>query len=181
MGYLSSPPIFLPPQPPLVVGSVNDVLEVISTNKLGFAAAGGGITTGSFTITLPAGGGFASTVTGTMDYYIIGSAAAGIVILFCENTISGTSNLDAFTVTGMPAAILPTNSYYAPSLTFLDNANNTMGAIAVTASSPWFVNVSCSNGNSSGNTFRMILSEVEWTASGSKGFGAGFSTWYPIP
>lgn len=41
MGYVSSPPQFSPPQPPIQLGTVGQVLTVVSTGKLGFGAAGG--------------------------------------------------------------------------------------------------------------------------------------------
>lgn len=59
--------------------------------------------TGSFTGTLT---GFTATVTGTVDYSIVGD----IVTLSVATDITGTSNATTMTLTGMPADLYPSGT-----------------------------------------------------------------------
>jgi hypothetical protein len=88
MGFISPPPQFIPPQPPIQLGSVNTSLQVTSTNVLGFAAGGGG------------SGGQFGAITYGRNISSSGNLAAGDVGL-----------LITFTASAAPTITIPTGTF----------------------------------------------------------------------
>lgn len=76
------------------------------------------VTSGSFTGTLT---GFTSNPSGTVLYKI---GADGFCTLYIIANISGTSNANTLTMTGLPAAVVPTNQVLAPVFVGTDNGGN---------------------------------------------------------
>lgn len=112
MGGIYSPPTFIVPQPPILLGTTNQVLTVTAPNVLGFAAAsGGGGTLGTYLApaTLSAGAtnnynpaGFGTGV-GRMDITpgaggsnLTGLAAGadGQIVLICNISATDTLTLN---------------------------------------------------------------------------------------
>jgi len=108
------------------------------------------ITTGTWTVT---GTGFAANPTGTARYVKV----EDLILLFIP-TLTGTSNANTFTLTGMPAVITPTQS--SSHVVVITDGQNTAtdayGLLRLTASS---------------TTITMgspISSDESWTATGTK-------------
>lgn len=117
---------------------------------------------GTFTATLS---GMSSATTGTMTYQRIG----GLVILYCNADITGTSNSTAMTITGMPAAIVPKTSApdrYAVVNGIIDDSNYLSGTAALDYPvSSWVWTLQVTGG---------------FTASGTKGLANGFTLMYVL-
>lgn len=128
------------------------------------AAAFAQVTTGSFTGTLT---GFASGPTGTINYRIVGNICH---LYGSGSNISGTSNADTLTLTGLPVAVRPTNTTYAPATPVLNNGVLSMahGLISAGGSVVTLV-LGTDLGNSS-----------VFNSNGTKGLGAGWQMSYPL-
>lgn len=87
----------------------------------------GAATTGSFTGTLT---GFAANPTGTVLYSI---GADGFCTLYIIANINATSNANTLTMTGLPAAVVPTNQVLAPVFVGTDNGANVAMSALITA------------------------------------------------
>lgn len=116
---------------------------------------------GSFTGTLT---GYASGPTGTINYIIQGA----ICRLFAPANILGTSNATAMTMTGLPAACVPSSAVSAL-CPVADNGAGVVGQASISASSSTI-------------TFAMgsSLSATGFTNSGTKGINAGWTIEYPL-
>ena len=83
-------------EPPRFLGTLEQVKNWLNQAYRRFAQ----FERGSFTATLT---GFTTTVTGTVDYTIIGD----VVTLSVATNITGTSNATTMTMTGLPADLRP--------------------------------------------------------------------------
>ncbi len=119
--------------------------------------------TASFTATLT---GMGSTTTGTMIYEIIGRWAV-LYAGFAAAAITGTSNATSFTVTGLPAAVVPGAAVQVPCI-LEDNGVLIVGS-AVIASGGTVITFSMGS----------PLSATGFTNSGTKGLPAGWSIMFP--
>ena len=126
---------------------ITPVLGVASATSIGFGnEALDTYDEATFTAT---GTGFTVNPTGTAEYVRIGR----IVLLFLPE-LTGTSNATTFTVTGMPAAIQPTNISYQLAR-MVDNGGEIIGLIELIAASST-INLYASSGGAA------------WTAAGTK-------------
>lgn len=143
---------------PLAVVTANNGASNIDTGHIAIAAGAPysqsfATQSGSFTLTAT---GFSSTAPAGTCYY---RAVGPIVTLMLPGSLLGTSNLDTFTVTGLPSIIqpasgLPTQNLALPPVT--DNgASNNSGYAAV--------------GGAGNILFGANGSLTAWTATGSKG------------
>lgn len=80
---------------------------------------------GTFTGTLT---GMNATTQGTLGYYTNGD----IVAIFADSAITGTSNADSMTITGMPSALYPASSRVVPVAHWTDSGAVTQGYATVT-------------------------------------------------
>jgi hypothetical protein len=118
---------------------------------------------GSFTGTLT---GYASGPTGTIQYRV--NPYAHTVTLFTGSAITGTSNATSLTMTGLPFAILPSQTILVPCFA-TDNATQ--------------VAASCNFASGSGTlTVGMGagFAASGFTNTGTKGLPAGFTVTYPL-
>jgi hypothetical protein len=129
-----------------------------------YGTAAGLVIRGSFTGT---GTGMTTSPTGTINYTIIDN----VCTLSCDTSIQGTSNSTAYTITGLPAAVVPTGDK-APVTTILDNTTtelpcvmNVDNATSALVFRPW-----------TGTTFL----STGFTASGTKGISGGWTISYPL-
>ena len=83
-------------EPPRFLGTLEQIKNWLNQAYRRFAQS----EKGSFTATLT---GFTATVTGTVDYTIIGD----VVTLSVATDITGTSNATTMTMTGLPADLYP--------------------------------------------------------------------------
>jgi hypothetical protein len=120
----------------------------------GVALSGASSSNGSFTGTTT---GIAGTPTNTC-YYSINGKTCTITL----GTVTGTSNANSFTITGLPSACQPARNQYVP-VSPLGFENNTVIAPAATN---FDVLVTASSGTI---TFLSANSAAGWTASGTKG------------
>lgn len=117
---------------------------------------------GTFTATLATG--YAAAPTGTMSYRITGKS----VTLFTNPAITGTSNANVLTLTGIPAAAQPAQTLTVPCFV----TDNALQVIAT-----------CNLSSGSGTlTLGMGagFSATGFTATGTKGLQSGFSVTYPL-
>lgn len=114
--------------------------------------------TGSFTATLT---GMSGATTGTINYRVVGNVAH----LWLAAQISGTSNADTFTITGMPAAIRP-------------GADRVLLMQAIDNNA--FANSQISVGSGGTATLVKLGGAGSWTTSGTKGLYAGTTISYPL-
>jgi hypothetical protein len=117
---------------------------------------------GTFTATLATG--YATPPTGTVAYRITGKS----VTLFANPAITGTSNANVLTLTGIPAAAQPAQTVTVPCFV-------TDNAIQVIAT--------CNLSSGSGTlTFGMGagFSVTGFTTTGTKGLQSGFTVTYPL-
>jgi len=129
-------------------------------------ATKGNNVSGSFTGTLS---GMSSGTTGPINYNINGS----LVTLSTLATIAGTSNAVGFTLTGLPAILIPTNVSPWAFCVLEDNSiGNTIGAAQIAAGTGVVTFAKMSAGTTS--------LTVNFTASGTKGLLAGWTFTYPI-
>jgi hypothetical protein len=119
------------------------------------------IETGTFTGTL---GGFASPPSGTINYLRINN----LVMMWSTAQISGTSNSTTLTMTGVPAALHPTNIKHSAGGAYIDNGNAELSRV--------IVNTNGSIGFQGGSP----LSAAPFTASGTKGIEAGWTIFYAL-
>lgn len=144
------------------VDSVNLAGTAIQANGVSVAT----IIDGSFTGTLT---GMSGATTGTVSYRVVANSAGTgkVCYLWIENTISGTSNTTAMTMTGLPAACQPAATRYPPLIYAVDNSN-AVSALAQVASGTitFFTDEP--------------LSATGWTNSGTKGLNGGWSMAYPL-
>lgn len=126
---------------------------------------------GSFTATF-GGGEFSSPLTGTISYRV----SNGIVMLYAESNITGTSATTAMTLSGIPAAIRPSGtSKYVSSGRYMDNSIEVSAQAAI-------------NGIAGVITFaasvisgsRITRDTAGFTASGTKGILSGWCVSYPL-
>jgi hypothetical protein len=122
---------------------------------------------GSFTGTLT---GYASPPTGTVAYQVIANnqGTGKFASLYVAAAITGTSNANTFTMTGLPAAVRPTAATYAQMCVVTDN---TISVVALASIS------------SAGTiTFGMGagFSSTGFTTSGTKALPTGWSLIYPL-
>lgn len=110
--------------------------------------------TGTFLATLT---GMSAATTGTVTWVKIGN-----VITLTAPAITGTSNSTAMTMTGVPAAILPTTMRQLVPMSVLDNGSNTSGAadIQISGGTIVFNRIVVATG---------IYSSTGFTATGTKG------------
>lgn len=122
------------------------------------------VSSGSFTGTLT---GYASPPSGTFTYYIVGNICT---IIGPTTSLTGTSNANTLTLTGVPTACRPTAGSWNTFCILRDNGISAM-CIALYAGGGTF---SFANG--------LFTSNVSsWTASGTKGMLAGtFFISYPL-
>lgn len=125
------------------------------------------ISEGSFTGTLT---GMSSATTGTVSYKVIANSAGTgkRCYLHVASAITGTSNTTAMTMTGLPAAVVPTVT--VRSACYLrDNGSDEIGAADITAS---------------GTTITFLvntpLDASGFTNSGTKGLGGGWAISYAL-
>lgn len=119
--------------------------------------------TGSFTATLT---GMSGSTTGTVFYTRIG----GLMILYCANAITGTSNSPNMAMTGMPANILPksTGETYGMCSGVIDDGDVVAGHFYLSKPvSTWRFDFSI-----------LANPPAAFTSSGTKGLSAGFLMMY---
>lgn len=137
-----------------------------TANQIAIALGGvtaGQIAQGTFTGTLNG----ASGATGTINYQRVGN----MVRLWATNPITGTGSTTSFTITGLPAVILPTNTYVTEvNLNYQDNSVIAAAIGVASGSGLSFQKLSAFNASSS----------VGWTAAGTKGISTGWTMSYPI-
>jgi hypothetical protein len=122
---------------------------------------------GSFTGTLT---GMDATTTGTV-YYRITSNSAGtgkICRLYVPVAITGTSNTTAMTMTGLPAAVVPTIAVMAV-VPVLENTTGQLGRADIAAAGTTIL-----------FTTDLPFSTTGFTGSGSKGLPAGWQMEYAL-
>lgn len=125
-----------------------------------------GNTSGSFTGTLT---GFAAGPTGTVKYKVF----CGMVCLYIEAAIQGTSNAATLTMTGMPAALKPLATREVPCAQLTNNSNASVAGSASIATSGTI-------------TFALTQSSPLQYAAGifatsnTKGLGIGWCITYPV-
>lgn len=132
----------------------------------------GACTTGSFTATLT---GYASNPTGTVNYRVCNNVAW----LWTTSAITGTSNANTMTMTGLDAAVQPANTkYFATSAAYNDGEASAFSQISVagfvTTSTITF-NDCVVNANS-----KLGCANNTFGTSGSKGLFAGWMISYPL-
>jgi hypothetical protein len=147
--------------------------EVLTSNGVGMAptfqaAGGGGFTTGTFTCNYS--GSFSTTETNDVVYFQIDN-----FVWFTINdtsTVSGTSDTTNFTSdVCIPVALRPESARRTPNFQFTDNSASVTacGEIQAVGVIQWQL--------ASGTICNGVSN---WTASGTKGMGAGFSWGYNI-
>lgn len=124
---------------------------------------------GSFTATLT---GYATPPTGTITYRIMADASGdGAVCILARRSstaISGTSNADTLTLTGLPSACVPGEAVLAPAIVTDDGS----------------LNAGCALISASGTTIQLTmgspLSATGFTNTGTKGLSAGWTLIYQL-
>jgi hypothetical protein len=120
---------------------------------------------GSFTGTLT---GMTAGTTGTVNWVRMGNLA----MVYAINAISGTSNVNTMTMTGLPAALQPANTTVG-TCPVTDAANGTvLGTYSITGGTITF-------GRSTLNVSVMQYAQAFQT-SGAKGVPAGWAICYPL-
>jgi hypothetical protein len=119
--------------------------------------------TNSFTATLT---GMSATTTGSMIYEIIGRWAA-LYMGFSAAAVTGTSNSTSFTVTGLPAAVVPAAAVQVPCI-LTNNGTLVSGTAAI-----------ASGGSTITFSMGSPLSTTGFTNSGTKGLPQGWSIMFP--
>jgi hypothetical protein len=125
-------------------------------------AIGGGATTGTFTGTLT---GMTAATTGTLTYVTDGQ----YVTIYAKAAITGTSNSNAMTMTGVPAIIQPAAQTTQIATLVEDNTSTATGYISTAAGSG---TITFNKGLPGGSPL--------FTTSGTKGLAAGCSFSYPL-
>lgn len=141
-----------------------------TANQIGIALAGataGQIAQGTFTGTLT---GYAVNPTGTVSYQRIGN----MVFLWTSASISGTSNANTLTMTGLPAIVQPTNVQQRFTQ-ILDNTTSLMATASVVAGTITFSIL-----DSTAVANRVSSTTIGFTASGTKGVPSGWGISYNI-
>lgn len=165
--------------------TVGDILYASSTTALSKLAAGtsgqvltsngaaaptwssaGGCTTGSFTATLT---GYASGPTGTVNYRVCGNVAT----LWANSSITGTSNANTLTMTGLPAAVQPANPHVFPSHMSDGGLEGLSGLCLVSAGTITF-----QLSTVVGTVIRST--SASFTVTGTKGITAAWTLSYPL-
>jgi hypothetical protein len=123
--------------------------------------------TGTFPGTLT---GLSSGGTGTVNYVVTG----GHVMMYITASITGTSNTGTMTMTGLPVAVQPTNTTVVPcaKLDIGSTVTNAAGTASITGGTITFA-VSQTTGT-------VVTYDNVFTASGTKGLGAGWCISYPL-
>lgn len=128
------------------------------------------VSSGTFTGTLT---GFTTTVTVTWNYIL----AAGMVTLYCKTGVSGTSNSSSMDLTGIPTNLAP--NYNSVSLVgggLVNSGGSVLGVATYTGTPGTMV-----FGLAPVSTNLVFVAAVNnFTASGTKGVGAGCLFSYPI-
>lgn len=128
---------------------------------------GASVITSSFTGTLT---GMAGATTGTVNYHITANSAGTgkVCLLYVTNNISGTSNTTAMTMTGLPAAVVPSTAA-AVLIPLIDAGNTVQGYASIGAA---------------GTTITFgtddPISTTGFTGSGAKGVPGGFQMVYAL-
>jgi len=123
---------------------------------------------GTFTATL--NGGCTTSPTGTMSYSIIGNLAT---VSYSGAGITCTSNAASTSFSGLPVAIQPATSRIIPCYNMEDNGTLSFAAV-------------CSVVGTNVQIYAVVASGTlatygnNWTASGTKGIGPGFTFTYPL-
>lgn len=120
---------------------------------------------GTFTGTLT---GMTDTTEGTVSYHVFGSLAGTgkLCVLRIDSALTGTSDANTMTMTGLPEAVQPSTDVWVPTL-IIDNGNDNAGAAVVSGSTIGFYTDA-------------TLSASGFTSSGTKGLAAGWTLVYPL-
>jgi hypothetical protein len=119
-----------------------------------------------------------ATVTCTVNYVITGDLAC--IYVATGNASYGTSNSNAFTMTGLPGALQTTNSIAGPCAQIVDAGETQAGAVSIAAAGGTVTFLITTTTTLSGRVEYTQSSSNAFTASGTKGLGPGFMFVYPL-
>lgn len=133
------------------------------------------VQTGNFTGTLT---GFASPPSGTFNYVCM----TGLVIIYCQSSILGTSNANYLTITGLPALLAPAGSNVINAICAGGVENGgASGVLAAAQVSGQTITLSLAitGASGAGSEITAIGNLTGWATSGGKGIQQGFCIMYP--
>lgn len=130
-----------------------------------------GATASTFTGTLT---GMSSSTTGTVKYRIVG----GVVFMWVDTAITGTSNATTMTMTGLPSECQPAAKRFAYCVTTDEGGNRP--SVAELAAGSGTVTFSILQDDTGSGGFSLGLASSGFGSSLTKGLGTGWLISYPL-